>query len=91
MKGQNSYGTVNVFVVVLPMMGSRVDRRHRYCFDRYLVLTAGGIGGKSANRLLPTAVVQINTEVNEGCHHKDTETQRGPIAPGPLCVSVSLW
>jgi hypothetical protein len=44
-------------------MGSRVDRRHRYCFDQCLVLTAGGIGGESANRLLPTAVFQINTEV----------------------------
>ena len=45
-------------------------------FARYLVLTAGGIGGASANRLLPTAVVQINTEVKEGCHHKDTEGGR---------------
>jgi hypothetical protein len=26
----------------------------------------------------------------EGCHHKDTETQRGPDYSGPLCVSVSL-
>src|SRR5215475_1854933 len=90
-KGKTPTAQVNVFVVVLPVMGSRVDRRHRYRLDRCLVLTAGGIGGESANRLLPTSVFQINTEVKAnsffaGCHHKDTETQRS----GSLMLSIHL-
>src|SRR5215475_8473644 len=96
-KGKTPTAQVNVFVVVLPVMGSRVDRRHRYRLDRCLVLTAGGIGGKSANRLLPTSVFQINTKTQEDRSNRGTDIEirllislsvpeSSSIAPVPLCL-----